>query len=457
MNFLTRTCLSRSSLISLFLLGFWVGSSLFGIPFVKPFFCEPLFSMSILGFGLWASSGPFPLSAHYGLYKRGMDPPPPPPTNPSRHLKKERSDLPLKWLLKEGRGRSPTATATAAAAAAAMTAATPCPGHGFFTIVIATPPSSRRRRRLRTTTPPSSLVPPPPAGHPPPSSSSNLHLHLRQTSDHLPASPLLLPLHWTSSSPNPSATSPLAGHPLRTPVPPPRTFISSSPFSRIPPSPSFLAISPSHHFRSPEFSSSTPQSRHLPSSPVLQIPIPPHQFPVPHHTHPLRVHPPCYAELLPIPLPPPLDSRFLLPSKPSSPPIPAINEFLPSLLLPGEPPHHCSNPHETPSHAKLSHEFAFRHSLLRRPRFTLSFRESRGSKFPYEFSAIPTPLPPANLQTFPVPDTISRLPFPSPPPPPPPIASSLKFSYLATLPISPFRQAATTPPHPFHPRKTRPP
>ena len=37
MNFLTRTCLSGSSLISLFLLGFRVGSSLFGIPFVKPF------------------------------------------------------------------------------------------------------------------------------------------------------------------------------------------------------------------------------------------------------------------------------------------------------------------------------------------------------------------------------------------------------------------------------------
>ena len=87
-----------------------------------------------------------PLSAHYGLYKRGRDS----PTNPSRHLKKERSDLPLKWLLKEGRGRSPTAAAAArlrAAAAAATTAATPCPGHGFFTIIIATPPSSRSRRR----------------------------------------------------------------------------------------------------------------------------------------------------------------------------------------------------------------------------------------------------------------------------------------------------------------------
>ena len=60
--------------------------------------CKPLFSMSSLGFGLLASSGPFPLLAYYGLYKRGRDP----PTNPSRHLKKERSALPLKWLLKEG-------------------------------------------------------------------------------------------------------------------------------------------------------------------------------------------------------------------------------------------------------------------------------------------------------------------------------------------------------------------
>ena len=138
--------------------------------------------MSILGFGLWASSGPFPLSAHYGLYKRGRDP----PTNPSRHLKKERSDLPLEWLLKEGRGRSPTAAA--AAAAAATTAATPCPGHS------SSPPSSRRRRPhaataasgrrrcLQTAALPS---PPSPASlqrvlplsphHPPPSAAKPLH------------------------------------------------------------------------------------------------------------------------------------------------------------------------------------------------------------------------------------------------------------------------------------------
>ena len=76
--------------------------------------------------GLWASSGPFPLSAHEGLYKRGRDP----PTNPSHHLKKERSVLPLKWLLKEDQGRRPTAasaaaTATAPLRAAAETAASP--------------------------------------------------------------------------------------------------------------------------------------------------------------------------------------------------------------------------------------------------------------------------------------------------------------------------------------------
>ena len=76
--------------------------------------------MNILGFGLWASSGPFPLSAHCGLYKRGRDP----PTNPSRHLKKERSVLPLKWLLKEDQGRRPTA-----ASAAATATAPPFPHH----------------------------------------------------------------------------------------------------------------------------------------------------------------------------------------------------------------------------------------------------------------------------------------------------------------------------------------
>ena len=59
-NFSTRTCLSGSSLISLSLLGFRVGSSLFGILFVKPFFFVNLICMSMFRFwvvGLkWALS-----------------------------------------------------------------------------------------------------------------------------------------------------------------------------------------------------------------------------------------------------------------------------------------------------------------------------------------------------------------------------------------------------------------
>ena len=75
--------------------------------------------MNMFRCGLWASSGPFPLSAHYGLYKRGRDP----PTNPSHHLKKERSALPLKWLLKKDQGRRPTAASATATAAALLRAA----------------------------------------------------------------------------------------------------------------------------------------------------------------------------------------------------------------------------------------------------------------------------------------------------------------------------------------------
>ena len=155
---------------------------------------------------MWASSGPFPLSAHYGLYKRGRDP----PTNPSRHLKKERSDLPLKWLLKEGRGRSPIAAAAAARhrAAAATTAATPCPGNG------SSPLSSRRcrpqaagaaatgRRRLRTAAPSlSPLVIFLPCRTAPP-----------RTSRLSPSTPSLslcdLPVHPDSPSSSPAAAPP---------------------------------------------------------------------------------------------------------------------------------------------------------------------------------------------------------------------------------------------------------
>ena len=115
--------------------------------------------------GLWASSGPFPLSAHYGLYKRGRDP----PTNPSRHLKKEKRtlSLSLKWLLKEDQGRRPTAVSAAATAAAppraaampaAETAASPCLGHispsCSLPAVAVTAATGRRHCHPRKTAPP---------------------------------------------------------------------------------------------------------------------------------------------------------------------------------------------------------------------------------------------------------------------------------------------------------------
>ena len=100
-----RTCLSGPLHVFLSLFRPWVGFPLFRDPSLRPFlFCEPLFYFYEYGCGLWASSGPFPLLAHQGLYKRGRDP----PTNPSRHLKKERVSLHLKWLLKEGQGGEPT-------------------------------------------------------------------------------------------------------------------------------------------------------------------------------------------------------------------------------------------------------------------------------------------------------------------------------------------------------------
>ena len=62
--------------------------------------------------------GPFPSRHIFGLYKRGRDP----LRNPSRHLKKEKSELTLKCLLTEDQGRRPTATS-------------PCPDPVLFTVV----------------------------------------------------------------------------------------------------------------------------------------------------------------------------------------------------------------------------------------------------------------------------------------------------------------------------------
>ena len=113
--------------------------------------------------------GPFPSRPIMGPIRGGRDP----PTNPSRHLKKERVILHLKWLLKEGQGGEPTAATAAATAAAppraaAVPAAFPCLAHwlpscSFPVAAVAAAASGRRRRRRRR------IAAPPPS--PPPSPS----------------------------------------------------------------------------------------------------------------------------------------------------------------------------------------------------------------------------------------------------------------------------------------------
>ena len=82
-NFFDRTSFSRSTSISL-PLGFLVDPP-FWATLKNP---THLWTFYFLMFGLLdssASSGPFPLSAHFGIHKRGRDP----PTNPSGHLRKK--------------------------------------------------------------------------------------------------------------------------------------------------------------------------------------------------------------------------------------------------------------------------------------------------------------------------------------------------------------------------------
>ena len=107
----------------------------------------------MLGVGCGPQVGPFLSRPTMGSI-RGEGTPP--PTNPSRHLKKERSELPFKWLLKEDRRRRPTAASAAATAAArrcaadapaAETAASSCSLHVLPARL--SDPSRRRHRRLR--------------------------------------------------------------------------------------------------------------------------------------------------------------------------------------------------------------------------------------------------------------------------------------------------------------------
>ena len=159
--------------------------------------------------GLWASSGPFLLSAHYGLYKRGRDP----PTNLGRHLKKERSELPLKWLLKEDQRRRPTAASAAAApaarrCAAAETAASSCSPHVLPTPL--TDPSRRRRRSGSLCCHDSSPAPPSSPRHP----HQHCHPSLLSLTISTPrACDFPLPRFLTLPSKNPPLPTPPHCHP----------------------------------------------------------------------------------------------------------------------------------------------------------------------------------------------------------------------------------------------------
>ena len=76
MKFLTRTCLSESSLISLSFLGFRVGSSLFGILFVKPFvFVNLYFYEYVWVLGCGPQVGPFPSRPILGSVRGEGTPP----------------------------------------------------------------------------------------------------------------------------------------------------------------------------------------------------------------------------------------------------------------------------------------------------------------------------------------------------------------------------------------------
>ena len=195
--------------------------------------------MSMLGVGCGPQVGPFPSRPIMGSI-RGEGTLPPPPTNPSRHLRKERSFLHLKWLLTEGQGRSPTAAVAAARLRA--TAATPCPCHTDTTAAVpaavadlASPPLPLLRRRCCPAPPspqctlsssPSSPI------HPPPSEFS-LHEPYPPALPKLPHQPHsgeLLRHHLCrlclQLSPSLPAISPFAT------FPPPQTFVPTSILAR---------------------------------------------------------------------------------------------------------------------------------------------------------------------------------------------------------------------------------
>ena len=248
------------------LLGFLFSSSRFGILLVKPFFFVNLIFYEHVRL-LLTSSGPFPLSAHYRLYKRGRDP----PTNPSRHLKNQRSELPLKWRLEEDRGRRPTAASASQSRAVvgpvAKTAASPCPDHGILSL----PPPPLSCCHCRPCAATTAALEPPPL--PPCAATATLSLSL-STPVHG------FPFHQRIPSPSPS------------PPPSSRDTLSNS----ISPSSKFLPIHPFsiHTSRMRSRSSFSPTTIHFlrafpytprfPHFPINFLSLQPHPLPS-HNPH----------------------------------------------------------------------------------------------------------------------------------------------------------------------------
>ena len=70
----------------------------FQAPLKKPTHVWTILLPYVQLLGLWASSGPFPFSAHLRLYKRRRHPQP----NPSHHLRKYRRELPTSVTPRSG-------------------------------------------------------------------------------------------------------------------------------------------------------------------------------------------------------------------------------------------------------------------------------------------------------------------------------------------------------------------
>ena len=142
MNFSNRTCFSESAFISS-PLGLLVDPP-FQTPLKKPTHLWPFLFLYVLFLGLWTTSGPFPLSAHFGFYKRGRDL----PTYPSHHLKKKGVNSFLSNCsrkVKEGVQSSSSSSSMSPPPLAASLSSPPPPCVATAAYAVTPPPCSRRR------------------------------------------------------------------------------------------------------------------------------------------------------------------------------------------------------------------------------------------------------------------------------------------------------------------------